>query len=150
MIFERKGILGEKCQHLVRLLNRIWLNCAWPPPRGVFRGWSRSTVRPYHVSAGTGTPWSEAPQGKNGNPFVNTRFMSMSSFRFWLHLDQPQRLCIPRSGVLHLVKRRQLGIAGYSTRVAAARSQVSQQRSKPLNRQTIPCRVRLLLEAHRL
>jgi len=104
----------------------------------------------FHVSAGTGTAWSEAPEGNNGNPFVNTRFMSMSSFRFRLHLDQPQRLCMPRIGVLHLVKRRHLGSAGHSTRVAAARSQVSQQRSQPLNRQTIPCQVRLLLEAHRL
>ncbi len=74
-----------------------------------------------HVSAETGTAWSEAPEGKNGNPFVNTRVILISRIRFRLHLDQPQRNCMLRNGVSHLVKRRLLGIAGHSTRVVEAR-----------------------------
>ncbi len=94
--------------------------CLTPAERGLPR-LVKIDSPSFHVSAGTGTTWSEAPEGENGNPFVNTRFMSMSRIRFRLHLDQPQRLCMPRIGVLHLVKRRLLGIAGHSTRVVAAR-----------------------------
>ena len=76
--------------------------------------------------------------------------MLNSSSRFWLHLDQPQRLSLQGIGVCHLEKLRLFGIAGYHTAVPTACSQVSQQCSKALHRQITSRLVCLLLEARRL